>query len=75
MRKVILDIALALEFLHSQSPIIIHRDVKSSNIIITKDGNAKLMDLGIAKIHDLNNIDITRPGAILGTYHFIPLSK
>ena len=72
VRKVILDIALALEFLHSQSPIIIHRDVKSSNIIITKDGNAKLMDLGIAKIHDLNNIDITRPGAILGTYHFIP---
>lgn len=39
----------ALTFLHSQSPPIIHRDVKPANIKITPKGQVVLVDFGIAK--------------------------
>ncbi len=42
----------ALEYLHSLSPPIIHRDIKPQNIIITPDGRAMLVDFGISKVYD-----------------------
>ncbi|HFD39008.1 MAG TPA: serine/threonine protein kinase [Anaerolineae bacterium] len=39
----------ALDYLHRQSPPIIHRDVKPANVKITPDGQALLVDFGIAK--------------------------
>jgi serine/threonine protein kinase len=42
----------ALEYLHSQSPPIIHRDIKPQNVIVTAAGRAMLVDFGIAKIYD-----------------------
>lgn len=42
----ILDI---LEYLHSQSPPVVFRDLKPSNIMITAGGRAKLIDFGIAR--------------------------
>jgi len=38
----------ALEYLHSQSPPIIHSDIKPSNIMITSKGNACLIDFNIS---------------------------
>ena len=40
----------ALQYLHSQNPPIIHRDIKPDNIKITPGGQAMLVDFGIAKI-------------------------
>ena len=40
----------ALEYLHTQQPPIIHRDIKPQNIIITPQGRAMLVDFGIAKM-------------------------
>jgi len=42
----------ALDYLHTRTPPIIHRDVKPDNIIITSDGRAVLVDFGISKIFD-----------------------
>ncbi|POM73239.1 TKL protein kinase [Phytophthora palmivora] len=44
---IVLGIALALQYLHSQSPPIIHRDLKSKNILITRNLEAKLSDFGL----------------------------
>ena len=45
----LLAICDAVTFLHSQQPIIIHRDIKPDNIRITQQGTAVLVDLGNAK--------------------------
>ncbi|KAE8727480.1 Serine/threonine-protein kinase-like protein [Hibiscus syriacus] len=46
--RLALQVAKALETLHSQKPPIIHRDVKSANVLIDGNFNAKLGDFGLA---------------------------
>ncbi|KAI3875263.1 hypothetical protein MKX03_011147 [Papaver bracteatum] len=44
------DIAKGLEFLHYQcDPVIIHGDIKPSNILLDSDFNAKIADFGLAR--------------------------
>ncbi len=57
------QIAAALEQAHFTR--IIHRDLKPSNVMITKTGEVKLMDFGIAKDEDLDKL--TRTGTAVGT--------
>jgi serine/threonine protein kinase len=45
----ILAICDAVQFLHTQQPVVIHRDIKPDNIRIMPDGTAILVDLGNAK--------------------------
>ncbi|GCE16444.1 serine/threonine-protein kinase [Dictyobacter kobayashii] len=45
----ILSICDGVMFMHSQRPIVIHRDIKPDNIRITPNGTAVLVDLGNAK--------------------------
>jgi serine/threonine protein kinase/tetratricopeptide (TPR) repeat protein len=48
---------------------VIHRDLKPSNIIIDKDGNARIMDFGIAR--SLRTKSITGEGMIIGTPEYM----
>ena len=45
------DIAFGLSYLHNRRPdVIIHRDLKSTNILVDKDERAKIADFGLAKV-------------------------
>ncbi len=62
------QIALGLE--HARLKELIHRDVNPCNILVTRDGTAKLTDLGLAI--DLNDQDnVTRDGATVGTFDYV----
>jgi len=43
-------VAAALGYLHSQTPPIVHGDIKGSNILIDESGNACLSDVSIARV-------------------------
>ncbi len=58
-----LKVSEALEHAHFHG--IIHRDIKSTNVMVSKDGRVKLMDFGIARSVKLERV--TQTGMLVGT--------
>jgi len=62
-----IQMAKALEHAHMAG--VVHRDVKSHNILVSPEGGAKLVDFGIAAAKGASSV--TEAGTVLGTVHYI----
>lgn len=67
------QVCAALTYLHSQQPPIIHRDIKPHNLKLTPGGEIFLVDLGLAKVGDMQAK--TKNGALGVTPGFSPLEQ
>lgn len=68
--KILLGTAKALAYLHEAiEPKVVHRDIKSSNILIDDDFNAKVSDFGLAKLLGAGKSHVTT--RVMGTFGYV----
>jgi tRNA A-37 threonylcarbamoyl transferase component Bud32 len=67
---ILYEVSKALAYAHEKQ--VIHRDIKPGNILISKNGEVKLVDFGIATSQEESEDGLTREGMILGTPSYIP---
>jgi hypothetical protein len=67
--RIIRDIADALRYAWDKFRIL-HRDIKPANIMVTSDGVAKLMDMGISKSMSEDS-GLTMTGVVIGTPYYM----
>jgi serine/threonine-protein kinase len=67
--EIIADICAALEFSHRHG--IIHRDIKPGNVMLTPNGQVKVMDFGIARALASGATTMTQTSAVIGTAQYL----
>jgi len=66
--RIIIQTLNGLEAIHRAG--IVHRDVSPENIMLTRDGTVKIIDLGVAKVDDVSEVNATRTGIFVGKLRY-----
>ena len=71
--SILYDVSLGLNYLHTNTPVIIHRDLSPNNVMLTSELVAKIGDLGVAKVVQADSRQ-TRSSLTMapGTEDFMP---
>ncbi len=67
MRRIARELLEILRYLHTQSPPVVHRDLKPGNVILGDDGHAYLVDFGAVQ----HQIDLGQTLTVVGTYGYM----
>ncbi|KAK1296758.1 putative LRR receptor-like serine/threonine-protein kinase [Acorus calamus] len=68
--EVAVGVAKALAFLHHEcKPAVVHRDVKASNVLLDREGKAKVTDLGLARMVDAGESHVST--IVAGTVGYV----
>lgn len=67
--EIIVQVCKALDFAHKNE--VVHRDIKPGNILIDRQGNAKVADFGIAQFHDSTDYEVTSSDIVMGTLAYM----
>lgn len=59
-----LDVARGMSCLHAQKPVIIHRDLKTANLLVSARFEVKVADFGLSRIKDATQVN-TYAAAVL----------
>ncbi|KAG5178782.1 kinase-like domain-containing protein, partial [Tribonema minus] len=68
-RQMCLDVACGMRYLHTQTPVIIHRDLKSLNVLIDEAWVCKVTDFGLSRFKATSESE--RMTGQAGTYHWM----
>ncbi|MEV0441949.1 Stk1 family PASTA domain-containing Ser/Thr kinase [Streptomyces spectabilis] len=64
-----IGILQALEYSHRNQ--IVHRDIKPANVMLTRNGQVKVMDFGIARAMGESGMTMTQTAAVIGTAQYL----
>ncbi|HET6486550.1 MAG TPA: serine/threonine-protein kinase [Spirochaetia bacterium] len=67
---ILYEVCKALKYAHDKQ--VIHRDIKPANILLSKQGEVKLADFGIATSREETEDGLTQDGTMLGTPAYVP---
>ncbi len=67
-----LMVQVAAGLAHAAERGVVHRDIKPSNLVVTPEGKAKIVDMGLARnLFQTVNGGVTQSGVTLGTFDYI----
>ncbi|MFS7981803.1 putative protein kinase RLK-Pelle-CrRLK1L-1 family [Helianthus anomalus] len=72
--KICVDVAKGLAYLHDHKDTqqrVLHRDIKSSNILLDNNWNAKLSDMGLSKLAPANQLHTVLFTNVVGTFGYM----
>lgn len=65
--SIAMDVAEGLVYLHCMRPVVVHRDLKSKNVLLNRQMHAKLSDFGVSRKTTINETMTSGVGTLLWT--------